>query len=262
MRRHTNPGWSIIWLLGCLMAVGLLSACSGASGDDENLEADKGGESGNLGQDDAAEGNGQENFANSESPGGDSAEINSDTADAGGDQAPANAAPSQGTNTASGGNNAMFDNAGGAPANATAPLNNAPPTNAAALTNAPANAVLNAAVNPTTPVNNTVPAVAAVPANAAALTQTAPSNTVSTASPIASGLTPKSDGRVRYVKEGGIQIINAPNGSPVASLEQGDHPVTWEENGWLKIADGMYLPVDGVSQKGVGRPKGQRSWTH
>ncbi|MBM4250920.1 MAG: hypothetical protein FJ146_03040 [Deltaproteobacteria bacterium] len=265
MRRHPYTGSTILWLIGCLLAVGLLSACSGTSGDEENLEADKGGESGNLGQDDAAEGNGQENFANAESPGGDSAEINSDTADAGGEPPAANALPAEGVNTASGGNNGMFDNSGGTQANAAVPLNGAPTANGTALNNTVANVPLNAAVNPSPPANNAIPAVAAVPANAAALMQTSPpsnSNQLPSAATSTSGLTPRPDGRVRYVKQGGIQIMNAPNGEPVSSLEQGDHPVTWEENGWLKMADGMYLPVDGVSQKGIGRPKVQRGWAH
>jgi hypothetical protein len=71
---------------------------------------------------------------------------------------------------------------------------------------------------------------------------------------------PVQGGRVRYVKEGGVQVVNAPNGSPVMTLEQGEHPVTWEENGFLKISSGMYVPVDSLSDKGVARPMSSNRW--
>jgi hypothetical protein len=61
-------------------------------------------------------------------------------------------------------------------------------------------------------------------------------------------------GRVRYVPEGGVQVVSAPNGDPVVTLNQGDHPLTWEESGWLKLANGMYVPSGSLSDKGVPRP--------
>lgn len=60
-------------------------------------------------------------------------------------------------------------------------------------------------------------------------------------------------GRVLYVPAGGVQIVNAPNGSPVADLQQGDHPLTWEEAGWIKLANGMFVPAGSLSEKGVPR---------
>jgi cytoskeletal protein RodZ len=72
---------------------------------------------------------------------------------------------------------------------------------------------------------------------------------------------PVAGGRVRYVREGGVQVVNAPGGAPVFTLEQGDHPVTWEENGWLRLNTGMYVPADALSDQGVGRPNNGRSWT-
>ena len=72
---------------------------------------------------------------------------------------------------------------------------------------------------------------------------------------------PLAGGRVRYVKEGGVQVVNSPGGSPVFTLEQGDHPVTWEENGWLKLNTGMYVPADALSDQGVGRPGNGHAWT-
>jgi len=261
MGLNKKTSMSIIWLVGCLMAVGLLSACSDVASDEENLDAEKTGNQSNLGQDDAAEGNGQENFVDAGNSGGDGAEVNSDTS-AGGDLdlgASSNAAP-----------------ANAAPANS-APANSAPtaelPTNSSGNLTAGANpsatnssnpllgsADLTAPTNPAA--NQTAPAANNSPENAANLGNIA--NVAKTPEPMATaspgGLTPRSNGRVRYVKEGGVQIKNAPNGSPIMNLEQGDHPVTGEENGMLKVADGLYVPVDGMSDKGVGRSRGARVW--
>lgn len=74
------------------------------------------------------------------------------------------------------------------------------------------------------------------------------------AAPAPEGSAPVPGGRVRYVKEGGAQVMNAPNGQPVGNLEQGEHPVTWEENGWFRVSNGWYIPKDAMSEKGVPRP--------
>jgi hypothetical protein len=84
--------------------------------------------------------------------------------------------------------------------------------------------------------------------------------------PMAAAAAPQSDvapipgGRVRYVPAGGVQVLSAPGGGAVATLEQGDHPVTWEENGYLKIGNGMYVPVGSMSDAGVARPFNARVW--
>ena len=70
----------------------------------------------------------------------------------------------------------------------------------------------------------------------------------------ASDTAPIPGGRVLYVPEGGVQVVSEPNGSPIVTLNQGDHPLTWEESGWLKLANGMYVPVGSLSEKGVPRP--------
>lgn len=113
------------------------------------------------------------------------------------------------------------------------------------------------------PVSNPAPMNAA-PMNAA------PMNTQAAAMPMqaasapaaATAESPIPGGRVRYVREGGIQVMNAPNGTPVLTLDQGEHPVTWEENGWLRITNGMYVPADAMSDKGVPRSTSSGSWTH
>jgi hypothetical protein len=100
----------------------------------------------------------------------------------------------------------------------------------------------NPAMNTAAPMN---PATMAAPAPAPA--------------PVASDRAPIPGGRVRYVTST-VQVVNAPGGAPVFTLETGDHPVTWEENGWLRISTGMYVPVDAMSDKGVARPMQGKGW--
>lgn len=96
--------------------------------------------------------------------------------------------------------------------------------------------------------------------NTSAPVETAAPMNAGMAAPAASDKAPIPGGRVRYVREGGVQVMSGPGGAPVAALEQGDHPVTWEENGWLRISTGMYVPVDAMSDKGVPRVMGQKGW--
>lgn len=216
----------------------LTSGCSSSKEDDEALEASEESSSqGNLGNDDAGEGNGQENIVDGGRQAQNGAEVNNDTAsgdEIGGDHALGENAPAGnplsgnpaldgGTNPAAGGNIASGNAAGN-------PLA-APPLN-----NVPVNAATNAAAN-----------AASAPAPAPA----APT-----------GASPVAGGRVRYVKEGGVQVVNQPNGNAVATLEQGDHPVTWEENGWLRLSGGMYVPVDSMSDRGIPRTTAKRAWNH
>ncbi len=98
---------------------------------------------------------------------------------------------------------------------------------------------------------------AATPVNTAA---TAPATPPPAAVATGGEGSPVPGGRVRYVKEGGVQAVNAPGGQPVMMIEQGEHPVTWEENGYLRIANGVYVPVDALSDKGVPRAKTSGGW--
>ena len=75
-----------------------------------------------------------------------------------------------------------------------------------------------------------------------------------------SDMAPIPGGRVRYVPAGGVEVMNAPNGSVVASLGQGDHPITWDEGGWLKLGAGRYVPSGALSDGGIGREKYQPEW--
>lgn len=216
-----------IRIFGVLSTAALLSlgtACSSSQQDEEDLELsddENSNQQGNLGEDDAAEGNGQENFEEG-------------TNDYEGNQgADVN---SETTNEFEDGGDQFFNagnNANTGNANMNTGMNAAPVNDG--MNAAPVNAAMNAA-----PVNMGMTGGGAV------------------ASP--SERAPIPGGRVRYVREGGVQIVNSPGGSPVASLEQGDHPVTWEENGWLRISNGMYVPIDAMSDKGVSRASGMKAW--
>jgi len=86
------------------------------------------------------------------------------------------------------------------------------------------------------------------------------SNSMAAPAPTYSDRAPVPGGRVRYVRGGGVQVVNSPGGAPIFTLETGDHPVTWEENGWLRLSTGMYVPVDAMSDRGVARPTHNKTW--
>jgi hypothetical protein len=77
---------------------------------------------------------------------------------------------------------------------------------------------------------------------------------------VPSNSAPIPGGRVRYVVEGGAQVTNGPGGSIVLTLAQGEHPVTWEENGFFKMAEGYYIAQESLSESGVGRPVNSARW--
>jgi hypothetical protein len=68
-------------------------------------------------------------------------------------------------------------------------------------------------------------------------------------------------GMVKYVLPGGADLYNSPNsGSVVGRLEQGDHPLVWEENQWARTSDGLYIPSANLTIEAVGRAKKPSSW--
>ena len=175
---------------------------------------------GDLGQDDAAEGNGQENFVEEDGE-------------------------SQEKETGEGANNALAGEGEGAPANGELPPNTTNPP----LANEPL-------PEQTPPLPTNLP-----PENPAPPVQEAPAAPVASApAPSDPNTSPVTGGRVRYAKSGGTQVVDAPGGSPVATLEQGDHPVTWEENGWFKLGTGLYVSSDALSTNGVPRPNTGAPW--
>lgn len=104
------------------------------------------------------------------------------------------------------------------------------------------------APNNNAPLNNT--AGGAFPMNASAPM----SNAAAFAPAPTDGTAPIPGGRVRYVREGGVQVVSGPGGSAVLTLDQGEHPVTWEENGMLRLHTGHYVAPESMSDLGVPRP--------
>lgn len=248
MRRHHCL--SVLVSSACAL---WLAACSGQQQDQEELEVSDDYQGENLGQDDAAEGNGQENFVdnyennwNYQNEQG--ADVNSDTtSDWAAENATLNQEGNQWNDQGNTGDNqrANFqentNNMGFGAEAANAGFTNTGVTNASVPMNAamPAN---------TAPINSM-----SMPVNAAAAAAPLPPAAPADGAPLPGG-------RVRYVREGGAQVVNSPGGQPVLTLEQGDHPITWEDNGWLRISNGMYVPVDAMSETGVGRSNGPRPW--
>jgi hypothetical protein len=203
----------------------LFPSCSGQQDQDDGdiLEDDDNAAANNVGQDDANESNnsGDDNEADNNDSGNNSgADVNNDTGD----------------DTAQLDNDAQISN--------DAPVNNAPPAN-----NAPAGNTGNTGPNAALPMDPP----AAVPDQSAALAA-APASAPAPAPAAPSEGAPLAGGRVRYAKTSGIKVTSAAgSGTEVRTLDQGDHPVTWEENGFLKLANGMYVPVDAMSDQGVPR---------
>lgn len=94
----------------------------------------------------------------------------------------------------------------------------------------------------------------AAPAPAPAATAAAPAPAASAPAAPTSEQAPIAGGRVRYVKEGGAKVTTqATGGEIVRTLEQGDHPLTWEEGGAYKLGNAMYVAKDSMSDTGIPR---------
>ena len=88
----------------------------------------------------------------------------------------------------------------------------------------------------------------------AAVDSTVAAPAVPASAPPTGSTAPIPGGRVRYVPAGGVEIFSSPGGGQVVgTLQQGEHPLTFEENGFLRIAEGWYVPVGVLSDTGVGR---------
>jgi hypothetical protein len=203
-----------------IMLVAAIAAgfgCSDEQQDQEELEVgqnDEGANQQEMANEDAGDGNGQENFAD-----GEEGEQSQEGQQANNDQGAA-------LNSDTGDDGALTEDA---PANPGAAPDGG---------------------NPLADPGAVNPAAAAPMADPAATADAAPAPAPAPAGDTA----PIPGGRVRYVPEGGVQVVSAPNGDPVVTLNQGDHPLTWEESGWLKLANGMYVPSGSLSDKGVPRP--------
>ncbi len=73
---------------------------------------------------------------------------------------------------------------------------------------------------------------------------------------------PMSGGNVKYVKNAGVKVHSGPDaGSAVVrQLSKGDHMLVTVEGGWARLADGGFVAMQGLSDKGVGRPRSAGAW--
>lgn len=133
-------------------------------------------------------------------------------------------------------------------AGAQAPINNA-------ALNAEA-APMNAAITNAAPMN-AAPMNAAAPVNPAAPM----ADVAAPVDPVTAAASPTDRGIVKYVRSSGLSIVDQPGSTTVSgTLDQGDHPVVWENGEWARLSNGKYVSSKGLSEKGVGRVRGTNPW--
>jgi len=233
----TNPRSQVIRKVSLIAAMFSIAACSGQQQQDDDLDVTVGElegeydyqEGNELGEDDAYEGNGQENFVeesdNQENYGDSNYNYNEET-------------------------NSDTDSE-------TAANNYANNINATLTDYGSSDELVSDEDLSTGDYANAAPLVPVVTDDMTA----APMASGSAGYPAASSSSaPIPGGRVRYVMEGGAQVTSGPGGSIILTLTQGDHPVTWEENGFFKMAEGYYISPESLSERGVGRPISGSRW--
>jgi hypothetical protein len=110
------------------------------------------------------------------------------------------------------------------------------------------------------------PPVATAPAPEAPAAAAAPEAPAAAAAPTPAadtgGIGPQPNRFVRYVKVTSATVHAEPNetSASVVTLVKGDHILVSEENGWGKIADGRYIKLSDLSNKGVPRDRTPLSW--
>lgn len=267
MRNSKSRNKLRTWL--AILGLASLVACSSQQQQDDDLELDEnyGDQQGNdYGEDDAGEGNGQENFVDES----DAEENDYQNGNQGqqsqyaedGDSNTVNGALDNGTGgnqyANEGGGNQYANNAGGNEyANEGGGNQYANNADGNEYANAGGNQYANLAAEGANAVPEDVPVETAPAADYAVDAGAAPAP----APVVAEGdATPIPGGKVMYVVEGGTDVLDSPGGNPVLRLEQGEHPVTWDENGWYRISTGLYIAPDALSSKGVSRSRGPKVW--
>jgi hypothetical protein len=105
---------------------------------------------------------------------------------------------------------------------------------------------------------NEVPAANPVPSNVVPVVEAPPEETVvpmeTPAVAPASG-----NGVVKYVRSP-TSIVDQPGGASVGTLEQGDHPLVWDDGQFAKLPNGKMVPSSSLSDQGIGRVRAGHDW--
>ncbi len=73
---------------------------------------------------------------------------------------------------------------------------------------------------------------------------------------------PSEGGLVKYVLQDGTALRDQPAGSSVRSMEQGDHPLVFDEGEWSRTSDGYYVSTIEITPDPVPRRKLRANWTY
>jgi hypothetical protein len=90
----------------------------------------------------------------------------------------------------------------------------------------------------------------------------APVETTASAVTSAPAMIPSGEGRVKYVRSDRLSIYSQPNASSASlgKLEKGDHILVSIEGDWARLASGGFVQLASLSDKGIGRSRGQGTW--
>jgi hypothetical protein len=75
-------------------------------------------------------------------------------------------------------------------------------------------------------------------------------------------MAPQGGGLVKYVLQDGTALRDQPAGSSIRSLEQGDHPLVFDEGEWSRTSDGYYVSTIEITPDPVPRRKIKANWTY
>lgn len=71
---------------------------------------------------------------------------------------------------------------------------------------------------------------------------------------------PTSGGRVKYILSSSPIFSGPDQQEVVGTLEQGDHPLVFEEGEWARTPDGHYIPASSLSEAPIGRFEPDAVW--
>ncbi|MFW7381703.1 MAG: hypothetical protein ACOH5I_23040 [Oligoflexus sp.] len=69
-------------------------------------------------------------------------------------------------------------------------------------------------------------------------------------------------GLVKYVMANGSTLHSQPDSSVIKNLEQGDHPLVFDEGEWSRTSDGFYIPSMTLTRDPIPRRKLKANWAY